>query len=152
MMASLKDIIPGAEKWPRFVTNVSEQFEARSSLVAIPENPSIFMSGMAGTIMPIAVAHGEGHTEFITHKDQQNVNVALQFVDNHGVKTEKYPANPNGSPEGITGVTTADGRFTVMMPHPERVFRTVANSCHPADWGEDSGWMRLFRNARVWLG
>jgi phosphoribosylformylglycinamidine synthase len=152
MMASLKDIIPGAEKWPRFVTNVSEQFEARSSLVAIPENPSIFMSGMAGTIMPIAVAHGEGHAEFVTHKDQQEVQVALHFVDNHGVQTEKYPANPNGSPEGITGVTTADGRFTIMMPHPERVFRTVANSWHPADWGEDSGWMRLFRNARVWLG
>jgi phosphoribosylformylglycinamidine synthase len=152
MMASLKDIIPGAEKWPRFVSNVSEQFEARSSLVAIPENPSIFLSGMAGTVMPIAVAHGEGHAEFITHKDQQEAHVALHFVDNHGVKTEKYPANPNGSPGGITGVTTDDGRFTIMMPHPERVFRTVANSWHPADWGEDSGWMRLFRNARVWLG
>ncbi len=152
MMAALKDIIPGAENWPRFVTNVSEQFEARSSLVAIPENPSIFMSGMAGTIMPIAVAHGEGHAEFVTHMDQQQVNVALHFVGNHGVKTEKYPANPNGSPEGITGVTTADGRFTIMMPHPERVFRTVSNSWHPADWAEDSGWMRLFRNARVWLG
>ena len=102
--------------------------------------------------MPIAVAHGEGHAEFSTHKAQQEALVALHFVGNHGVKTEKYPANPNGSPEGITGVTTEDGRFTIMMPHPERVFRTVANSWHPEDWGEDSGWMRLFRNARVWLG
>ncbi|MEA1890764.1 MAG: phosphoribosylformylglycinamidine synthase [Pseudomonadota bacterium] len=152
MMATLKDIIPGAEKWPRFVNNQSEQFEARSSLVSIPENPSIFMSGMAGSTLPIAVAHGEGRAEFTTHKDQQNAIVAMHFVDNYGVKTEKYPANPNGSPQGITGLTTADGRYTVMMPHPERVFRTVANSWHPADWGEDSGWMRLFRNARVWLG
>ena len=101
--------------------------------------------------MPIAVAHGEGHAEFSTHKAQQEALVALYFVDNHGVKTEKYPANPNGSPEGITGVTTEDGRFTIMMPHPERVFRTVANSWHPGDWGEDSGWMRLFRNARGWV-
>jgi phosphoribosylformylglycinamidine synthase len=152
MMASLNEIIPGAENWPRFVTNLSEQFEARSSLVAIPENPSIFMSGMAGSTMPIAVAHGEGHAEFATNKAQQEVLVAMQFVDNYGIKTEKYPANPNGSPEGITGVTTNDGRFTIMMPHPERVFRTISNSWHPADWGEDSGWMRLFRNARVWLG
>ncbi len=152
MMASLKEIIPGAENWPRFVNNQSEQFEARSSLVSIPENPSIFMSGMAGSTMPIAVAHGEGRAEFVANKNQQNVIVAMYFVDNYGVKTEKYPANPNGSAQGITGLTTEDGRFTVMMPHPERVFRTVANSWHPADWGEDSGWMRLFRNARVWLG
>ncbi len=152
MMALLKDIIPGAENWPRFVSNQSEQFEARSSLVAIPENPSIFMSGMAGSTMPIAVAHGEGRAEFATYKNQQDAIIAMHFVDNYGVKTEKYPANPNGSPQGIAGLTTEDGRFTVMMPHPERVFRTVANSWHPADWGEDSGWMRLFRNARVWLG
>ena len=151
MMALLKDIIPGAENWPRFVNNTSEQFEARSSLVAIPENPSIFMSAMAGTIMPIAVAHGEGRAEFTTHKNQQDVLAALHYVDNYGVKTEQYPANPNGSPEGIAGVTTEDGRFTIMMPHPERVFRTVANSWHPEEWGDDSGWMRLFRNARVWL-
>ena len=152
MMASLKDIIPGTENWPRFVSNQSEQFEARSSLVTIPENPSIFMSGMAGSTMPIAVAHGEGRAEFATHKNQQEAIVTMHFVDNYGVKTEKYPANPNGSAQGITGLTTEDGRFTVMMPHPERVFRTVANSWHPADWGEDSGWMRLFRNARIWLG
>ncbi len=151
MMAALKEIIPGAENWPRFVTNLSEQFEARSSLVTIPENPSIFMSGMAGSTMPIAVAHGEGHAEFASDKDLQQALVALQFVDNYGKKTEKYPANPNGSPQGITGVTTDDGRFTIMMPHPERVFRTNSNSWHPADWGDDSGWMRLFRNARVWL-
>jgi phosphoribosylformylglycinamidine synthase len=151
MMALLKGIIPGAENWPRFVNNTSEQFEARSSLVAIPENPSIFMSAMAGSIMPIAVAHGEGRAEFVTHKDQQDVVTALHYVDNYGEITEQYPANPNGSPEGIAGVTTEDGRFTIMMPHPERVFRTTANSWHPADWGEDSGWMRLFRNARVWL-
>jgi phosphoribosylformylglycinamidine synthase len=151
MMASLKDIIPGAENWPRFVNNQSEQFEARSSLVAIPDNPSLFMSGMAGSTLPIAVAHGEGRAEFTTHKNQQDAIVAMHFVDNYGVKTEKYPANPNGSAQGIAGLTTEDGRYTVMMPHPERVFRTVANSWHPADWGEDSGWMRLFRNARVWL-
>ena len=152
MMALLKEIIPGAENWPRFVTNLSEQFEARSSLVTIPKNPSIFMSGMAGSTMPIAVAHGEGHAEFATDKDQQDVLVAVQFVDNYGMQTEKYPANPNGSPQGITGVTTENGRFTIMMPHPERVFRTISNSWHPSDWGDDSGWMRLFRNARVWLG
>ena len=151
MMALLKDIIPGAENWPRFVNNTSEQFEARSTLVAIPQNPSIFMSAMAGTMMPIAVAHGEGRAEFVTHKNQQDVLPALHYVDNYGMKTEQYPANPNGSPEGIAGVTTEDGRFTIMMPHPERVFRTTANSWHPADWGEDSGWMRLFRNARAWL-
>ena len=151
MMALLKDIIPGAENWPRFVNNASEQFEARSTLVAIPQNPSIFMSAMAVTIMPIAVAHGEGRAEFVTHKNQQDALTALHYVDNYGIKTEQYPANPNGSPEGIAGVTTEDGRFTIMMPHPERVFRTTANSWHPADWGEDSGWMRLFRNARVWL-
>ncbi len=152
MMASLKDIIPGAENWPRFVSNQSEQFEARSTLVSIPESPSIFMSDMAGSTLPIAVAHSEGRAEFATYMNQQNAIIAIHFVDNYGVKTEKYPANPNGSPQGIAGLTTEDGRFTVMMPHPERVFRTVANSWHPEDWGEDSGWMRLFRNARVWLG
>ncbi len=152
MMASLKDIIPGAGSWPRFVNNLSEQFESRTSLVKIPENPSVFLSGMAGSTLPIAVAHGEGRAEFTTHKDQQDATTAMYFVDNHGVRTEKYPANPNGSAKGITGLTTEDGRFTIMMPHPERVFRTVANSWHPADWGEDGGWMRLFRNARGWLG
>jgi len=152
MMATLKDIIPGAEHWPRFVNNLSEQFEARTALVSIPENPSIFMSGMAGSRMPIAVAHGEGRAEFASPNDQQNAIVAMRFVDNFGEQTENYPANPNGSPAGITGLTTADGRFTIMMPHPERVFRSVANSWHPAEWGEDSGWMRLFRNARAWLG
>ena len=101
--------------------------------------------------MPIAVAHGEGRAEFASPNDQQNAIVAMRFVDNFGEQTENYPANPNGSPAGITGLTTADGRFTIMMPHPERVFRSVANSWHPAEWGEDSGWMRLFRNARAWL-
>jgi phosphoribosylformylglycinamidine synthase len=151
MLATLKDMIPGAANWPRFVANLSEQFEARSSLVTIPENPSIFMSGMAGTTMPIAVAHGEGRAEFSSDRNRLDALVSMCFVDNYGERTEQYPANPNGSPQGITGLTTADGRFTIMMPHPERVFRTVSNSWHPADWKEDSGWMRLFRNARVWL-
>jgi phosphoribosylformylglycinamidine synthase len=152
MMATLKDIIPGAEHWPRFVNNLSEQFEARASLVSIPENPSIFMSGMAGSRMPIAVAHGEGRAEFASHVDQQNAIVAMRFVDNFGEPTENYPANPNGSPAGITGLTTADGRFTIMMPHPERVFRAVQNSWRPDEWGEDGPWLRLFRNARAALG
>jgi phosphoribosylformylglycinamidine synthase len=151
MMASLKEIIPGASAWPRFVTNLSEQFEARSSLVEIVDSPSIFLQGMAGTIMPIAVAHGEGRAEFTSRQQRSDSVVALRYVDNYGKATEAYPANPNGSPDGITGLSSEDGRFTVMMPHPERVFRSVSNSWRPAEWGEDGGWMRLFRNARQWL-
>jgi phosphoribosylformylglycinamidine synthase len=156
MMSNLHEIIPGAERWPHFVRNASEQFEARVAMVQIPQNPSILLNGMQGSMMPIAVAHGEGRAEF---RDEAHVEqiildkqVALCFVDNRGDLTQTYPYNPNGSPHGICGLTTPDGRFTIMMPHPERVFRAVANSWHPDEWGEDGAWMRMFRNARVWVG
>ena len=152
MMSSLKSIIPGAEHWPKFTRNQSEQFEARFAMVEVPESPSIFFAGMAGTRTPIAVAHGEGFANFAHTGDLTKVQVALRFVDNYGQQTERYPLNPNGSPLGITAVTTPDGRFTVMMPHAERVFRTVQHSWHPQAWGEDAPWMRMFRNARQWVG
>jgi phosphoribosylformylglycinamidine synthase len=156
MMSNLHDIIPGAERWPHFVRNASEQFEARVAMVQVPQNPSIFLQGMQGSMLPIAVAHGEGLAEFRdpTHIEQVILDkqVALCFVDNRGNLTPTYPYNPNGSPHGITGLTTPDGRFTIMMPHPERVFRAVANSWRPDEWGEDGPWMRMFRNARVWVG
>ena len=156
MMSNLHELIPGAERWPHFVRNASEQFEARTVMVQIPENPSIFFQGMNGSMLPIVVAHGEGRAEFRDPKHIEQVilnkQVPMCFVDNHGGLTQTYPYNPNGSPHGITGLTTPDGRFTILMPHPERVFRTVTNSWHPDDWGEDSPWMRMFRNARVWVG
>jgi len=152
MMSSLKSIIPGAEHWPKFTRNQSEQFEARFAMVEITESPSIFFAGMAGTRTPIAVAHGEGFANFAHTGDPAKVQVALRFVDNYGQPTERYPFNPNGSPSGMTAVTTPDGRFTVMMPHAERVFRTVQHSWHPEGWGEDAPWMRMFQNARRWLG
>jgi phosphoribosylformylglycinamidine synthase len=156
MMAQLKDMIPGAEHFPRFVRNASEQFEARLSLVEVAESPSLFFKGMAGSRLPIAVSHGEGFAEFPSQEEAARVNglglVTTRFVDNRGRVTETYPANPNGSPFGICGLTTVDGRFTLMMPHPERVHRTVQHSWHPGDWGEDGPWMRLFRNARAALG
>ena len=156
MMSNLKELIPGAEHWPRFVRNLSDRFEARFSLVEVTASPSMFMQGMAGSRMPIAVSHGEGHVEVrdAVHLSQlEHANlVALRFVDNNGQVTENYPANPNGSPNGITAVTNLSGRVTVMMQHPERVFRTVSNSWHPEEWGEDSPWMRMFRNARKQLG
>ncbi|MDX1677928.1 phosphoribosylformylglycinamidine synthase [Arsukibacterium sp.] len=156
MMSNLKTLIPGTELWPHFVRNKSERFEARFSLVEIQQSPSLFFSGMAGSRMPIAVSHGEGHAEFVSNEALVKANhsgiVAMRFVDNFGKVTEQYPANPNGSPAGITALTSTDGRVSIMMPHPERVFRTVANSWHPDDWQEDSPWMRMFRNARVWLG
>ena len=152
MMSALKDLIPGADAWPRFERNRVEQFEARFTLVEIPESPSLFFSGMAGSRMPIVVSHGEGRAEFDSAAQQARVLTAMRYVDNAGNPTEIYPYNPNGSPAGITGVTTADGRFTIMMPHPERVFRTVQMSWSPETLGEDSPWMRLFRNARKWVG
>ena len=156
MMSNLRELIPGAEDWPRFVRNRSEQFEARLSLVQIEASPSILLSGMSGSHMPVAVAHGEGRAEFrdASHQERSlsNGTLALRYIDNHLQVTENYPANPNGSPAGITGVTTSDGRVTIMMPHPERVFRAVTNSWCPEDWEEDGGWLRMFRNARVWLG
>jgi phosphoribosylformylglycinamidine synthase len=156
MMAALRSLVPGAARWPRFVRNRSEQFEGRVGLVEVLESPSIFLAGMAGSVMPIAVAHGEGRAEFsdaaAARACEATGLVSLRFVDNHGRPAAAYPANPNGSPGGITGLTSSDGRATILMPHPERVFRTVQNSWHPEDWGEDSGWMRMFRNARVWVG
>jgi phosphoribosylformylglycinamidine synthase len=156
MMSNLKSLIPGAELWPHFVRNKSERFEARFSLVEIQQSPSLFFSGMAGSRMPIAVSHGEGHAEFSSNeafvKANHSGTVAMRFVDHYGKATEQYPLNPNGSPAGITALTTTDGRVSIMMPHPERVFRAVANSWQPDGWQEDSPWMRMFRNARVWLG
>jgi phosphoribosylformylglycinamidine synthase len=156
MMSNLRELIPGAALWPHFVRNHSEQFEARVVMVQVPDNPSIFLQGMTGSMLPVVVAHGEGRAEFreAAHVEQVIVNrlVSLCFVDNRGELTQSYPYNPNGSPHGITGLTTPDGRFTILMPHPERVFRTLANSWHPDDWGEDGPWLRMFRNARVWVG
>ncbi|WP_397473075.1 phosphoribosylformylglycinamidine synthase [Pusillimonas sp.] len=158
MMATLADMIPGASHWPRFTRNLSEKYEARLSMVEIADSPSLFLKDMAGTRVPIAVAHGEGFADFQMQGDQTRVASALHYVDNLGGRTEVYPYNPNGSPDGLAGVTTDDGRFTVMMPHPERVTRNVMMSWHPERWGaNDAGgdaspWMRMFRNARVWLG
>ena len=156
MMSNLKEIIPGSEAWPRFVQNKSERFEARFSLVEIQESPSVLFKGMTGSVMPIAVSHGEGRTEFNSDEAIDAANnsgtVSMRYVNNYGDVTETYPANPNGSVDGITSLTTTDGRVTIMMPHPERVFRTVANSWHPDSWGEDSPWVRMFRNARKFVG
>jgi len=156
MLSALKHLVPGAAHWPRFVRNRSEQFEGRAGLVAIGHSPSILLAGMAGSVLPIAIAHGEGRAEFADAADLDRCvetgTVCLRFVDNGGAATERYPANPNGSPLGITGLTSLDGRATIVMPHPERVFRTVLHSWHPDEWGEDSPWMRMFRNARVWVG
>ncbi|MCE8033396.1 phosphoribosylformylglycinamidine synthase [Billgrantia tianxiuensis] len=156
MFAQLKELIPGAENWPRFVRNESEQFEARVAMVQVEQSPSILLAGMEGSRLPIAVAHGEGRAEFRDSAHlrsmQGSAQVALRYIDNYGQVTTHYPANPNGSPSGITGLTTPDGRVTIMMPHPERVVRAVTNSWRPAEWTRDGAWMRLFRNARVWLG
>jgi phosphoribosylformylglycinamidine synthase len=151
MMAALKEIIPGAEHWPVFAGNRSAQFEARFVMVEVTESPSILFRGMAGSRMPIATAHGEGFALFSDEEDARNAAVALRFVDNQGKIAERYPYNPNGSPAGITGLTTPDGRFTIVMPHPERVFRTVQMSWAPDGAGEDSPWMQLFYNARRWV-
>ena len=155
MLALLSPMIPGAEDWPRLGRNISEQFEARVCTVEIMESPSIFLQGMVGSRLPIAVAHGEGRLDFgqagnLTRL-QENRLVSLRYVDNRGEATERYPLNPNGSVGGITGFTTQDGRVTVMMPHPERVYRTVTNSWAPDDWAEDGPWLRMFRNSRAWV-
>jgi len=156
MMSNLREVIPGSDLWPRFVRNHSDRFEARFSLVEVTASPSLLLQGMAGSRMPIAVSHGEGRVEVrddahLAQLESKGL-VALRYVDNFGKVTETYPANPNGSPNGITAVTSESGRVTLMMPHPERVFRTVSNSWHPENWGEDSPWMRIFRNARQQLG
>ncbi|MBW9103984.1 phosphoribosylformylglycinamidine synthase [Paraburkholderia phenoliruptrix] len=156
MMSSLASMIPGAEAWPKFTRNKSEKFEARFSLVQVEASPSIFFAGMEGSRIPVAVAHGEGYADFSQQGDASKVAVAMRYVDHRGQATEQYPFNPNGSPEGITSVTTADGRFTVLMPHTERVHRAVQMSWHPQGWGEGatdaSPWLRVFQNARRWLG
>jgi phosphoribosylformylglycinamidine synthase len=155
MMSTLRPLIRGAERWPRFVRNRSEQFEARLAMVEVTRSPSILLAGMAGAQLPIAVAHGEGRAELGAGAEgalESAGLVALRFVDHRGRRTDHYPENPNGSPGGLTAVTTPDGRITVMMPHPERVFRAVQHSWRPRGWAEDGPWMRLFRNARVWVG
>lgn len=156
MLSLLHELIPGADHWPRFVRNRSEQFEGRLSLVRVESNNSAFLQGMEGSRFPLAVAHGEGMAEFAAAGDLQKLqsanSIALRYSDNFGEKTERYPANPNGSPDAIAGIVSQDGRVTIMMPHPERVFRASQNSWHPSDWLEDAPSMRMFRNARKWLG
>jgi len=152
MFAELADIIPGAQAWPRFTTNQSERFEARLSMVEVLASPSLFLAGMAGTRLPIAVAHGEGYANFARRGDASAAIAAMRFVDNHGQPTEAYPANPNGSAGGLTAVTTADGRFTAMMPHPERVFRNIQMSWTSLDKSQASPWLQLWHNARKWVG
>ncbi|SAL65855.1 phosphoribosylformylglycinamidine synthase [Caballeronia choica] len=153
MMSSLASIIPGADAWPKFTRNKSEQFEARFSLVEVQGSPSIFFAGMEGSRIPVAVAHGEGFADFSQQGDVSKAHVAMRFVDHQGKATERYPFNPNGSPEGITSVTTPDGRFTVLMPHTERVHRNVQMSWTPEEWTIDaSPWLRVFQNARRWIG
>ena len=149
MLSYLRDMIPGAAWWPRFLRNKSEQFEARFNLVEVKPGPSIFLDGMAGSRIPIATSHGEGRAVFASDDDRGRANVALQYVDNYGTVAVQYPANPNGSADGICGLVSDDGRATIMMPHPERVARTIQNSWHPDEWGEDGPWLRMFRNARV---
>jgi len=156
MLSALQDLIPGAEHWPRFARNQSEQYEARLTRVRVEDSPSILLAGMAGSALPIVVAHGEGRAQFADSAAQQQAEssqtVALRYVDNNGAITGRFPANPNGSPEGLAGICSRDGRVTIMMPHPERVYRGSQLSWAPPSWREDSGWMRLFRNGRVWLG
>ncbi len=151
MLSSLHDLIPGAEHWPRFFRNTSEQFEARLSMVKVEESASVLLQGMAGSMMPIAVAHGEGRVVWRDEAHQTQAQAALRYVDASGSATEVYPLNPNGSAAGLTGFTSSDGRATIMMPHPERVFRRDQYSWHPDDWPEEGPWMRLFRNARAWV-
>jgi phosphoribosylformylglycinamidine synthase len=155
MLAALKELIPGAQDWPRFVRNRSEQYEARLSLVRVPESNSVLFAGMHGSVLPIAVAHGEGRAEFDQGLSADALLsrrlLTLQYVDHRDQPTQKYPFNPNGSERGLAGLCSVDGRVTSLMPHPERVFRTVQNSWKPREWAEDGGWTRLFRNARVFV-
>ena len=156
MLSQLKSIIPGAQSWPLFERNLSEQFEARLSLVEVGQSPSLFFDGMQGSVLPVVVSHGEGRAKFASLGDVSRLTsdkmIALRYVDNQHHVTERYPFNPNGSHQGITGLTSEDGRVLIMMPHPERVFRTVQNSWHPPGWGEAGPWLRLFRNARRFIG
>lgn len=154
MLSQLAPIIPGAAHWPRFARNRSEQFEARLSLVRVEATPSLFFSGMAGSIMPIPVAHGEGRAVFADEGalQQAQAYVAMRYVEGDGAVAMRYPANPNGSPEGIAGLTTLDGRFTLAMPHPERLVRRIQGSWNSREWGEAGPWRRMFQNARRAVG
>jgi len=151
MMAELREIIPGAQHWPAFRRNASEQYEARLVAVEVLDSPSILLRGMHGSRIPVVVAHGEGRAVFADADAARKAVACMRFVDAHGKPGERYPLNPNGSPDGATGFTTDDGRVTILMPHPERVFRSAQMSWHPREWGEASPWLRLFRNARVWV-
>jgi phosphoribosylformylglycinamidine synthase len=158
MMSTMKSLIPQAQRWPRFVRNRSEQFEGRTALVRVIDTGSPWLAGMGGSVMPIAIAHGEGRAEFATDDDAEQFwrksagQVCLEYVDNRHQATEVYPANPNGAPRGLAGLTAADGRVLVLMPHPERVFRAIQNPWRDPAWGEDGPWLRLFRNARRAVG
>ncbi|MFK8030761.1 MAG: phosphoribosylformylglycinamidine synthase [Gammaproteobacteria bacterium] len=154
MLSTLRDIVPGAGHWPRFLRNRSEQYEARVVNLKVAESPSILLTGMEGSVMPVVVSHGEGRASFVSQEQQQDASALTvgHYVDNYGVAAQKFPANPNGSDLASAGFCSEDGRVTIMMPHPERVFRTVQNSWHPEHWKEDGPWMRMFRNARVWVG
>lgn len=153
MMACLTDIIPGTGHWPAFARNESEQFEARLSLIEVGRSPSLWLAGMEGSRLPVVTSHGEGRAVFASDaaRDAAAPLIALRYIDNYGRVTEAYPANPNGSPEGACGLSSTDGRVTITMPHPERSVRTTQLSWHPPEWGDDSPWLRLFRNARVAL-
>jgi len=151
MLSHLRELIPGAANWPQFLRNNSEQYEARVATVEVYESPSLFFVDMAGSRLPIAVAHGEGRAHFENPGQLESAKIAVGYVDNHGELTERYPLNPNGSPHGVTGLCSDDGRATIMMPHPERVFRSVTNSWHPPEWGDNGPWLRMFENARVWV-
>ena len=154
-MSAIKSLIPGAGHWPEFVRNHSEQYEARQVMVKIEQSPSLFFERMTGSEFPVVVAHGEGQAEFGSEEDylaaESSNLIAARFIDNLGQVTQRYPYNPNGSSGGITALTSSDGRSTILMPHPERVFRAVTNSWRCEQWGEDSPWMRIFRNARCWV-
>lgn len=156
MMSNLRSIIPGSEHWPRFVQNLSERFEARFVSLKVETSPSILFNGMEGSVLPVVASHGEGFAEFsetaAAEMCSKSGYVTARYVDNRHRVTEVYPLNPNGSPHGITALTTKSGRVTIMMPHPERVHRTSAMSWHPAGWEDDSPWMKLFYNARAWVG
>jgi phosphoribosylformylglycinamidine synthase len=152
MLSQLKPIIPGAEHWPRFLRNRSEQYEARLALLEVFDSPSLFLRDMAGARIPVAVAHGEGRAAFANEGDAKKALIALRYVDGNGRVADGYPLNPNGSPDGIAGLATRDGRVTILMPHPERTLRTANYSWAPRGWGDDGPWMRIFRNARKWLG
>jgi phosphoribosylformylglycinamidine synthase len=152
MLSHLKDIIPGAEHWPTFARNTSEQYEARLVTLEVLDTESVVFRGMAGSRIPVVAAHGEGRAVFGDGHKAGKATACVRFVDNRGKPTETFPCNSNGSPEGLAGFTAARGRVTILMPHPERVFRTVQMSWHPREWGEDSPWMRMFRNARKFVG